>query len=113
MTQEEKQTICAMFSTPEGTPLKYDEGKIDLSLVEPWVEEAIAKVYAVGLTKYQRDSWKLFTPEQARALIAPAKRHLNAYRKGEYYDPDDNLPHLIKAVWNQLTIYYHTHEVQP
>jgi len=96
-----------MFSDTTGQTLKFDEGKIDLSLVEPWVEEAIAKVYTVGMMKYRRDSWKEFTPKQARELIAPAKRHLNAYRKGEYSDPDDGLPHLVKAVWNLLTIYYH------
>ena len=97
--------IAAASTT--GQPLKFDEGKLDLSLVEPWVEEVIARVYTEGLRKYTRDSWKQFSLEDARKLIAPAKRHLNEYRKGEFTDPATGLPHLVQAAWNLLTIYYH------
>lgn len=107
MLPQEKAAIKAMFKTPEGQVLKFDEGKLDLSLIEPWVEEELAKAYTVGLVKYSRGSWKQFTVEEARQLIAPAKRHFNEYRKGNYYDPDDGLPHLIKAIWNLLTLHYH------
>ena len=92
----------------DGTVLKYDEKKLDLSLVEPWLEEVMAEVYAYGVRqKYGRDSWKAFTIEDARKLVAPAKRHLNAYRKGEFFDAESGLPHLAQAAWNLLTIYYH------
>lgn len=89
-------------------PLKYDEGKYDPTLVEPWVVKAIAAVYQEGVDKkYSRGSWKKFEVEKARELIAPAIRHLDAYRDGEFIDPDGGNPHLIKAVWNLLTVYYH------
>lgn len=113
--EQELRAFMAEFSkeyvpsakAQNGQPLKYNEGKLDLSLVEPWVEEEFAKVYTYGLTKYARGSWKEFELEDARKLIAPAKRHLNAYRKGEMIDPESGLPHLVQAAWNLLTVYYH------
>jgi hypothetical protein len=108
--QPEFDKLKAAAKSAAGQCLKYDEGKIDVSLVEPWIEEELARVYEVGLTKYCRDSWKEFELEDARKLIAPAKRHLNQYRKGEFLDPDDGRPHLVKAAWNLLTIYWHERE---
>lgn len=90
--------------------LKHDEQKVMLDLVEPWVEEQLALVYMAGLKKYRRDSWKEFSVGDARKLIAPAKRHINQYRKGEFFDPDDGCPNLVKAAWNLLTIYWHEQE---
>jgi hypothetical protein len=98
--------VEASIRSPDG-PLKFDEGKLDLALVECWVEEELCKVYTIGLKKYHKGSWKKFDLEQARELVSPAKRHLNAYRKGEYYDPETGLPHLVQAAWNLLTIHYH------
>ena len=89
-------------------PLKYDEGKYDPTLVEPWVVKALAAVYQEGIDKkYSRNSWKKFEIEKARELIAPAIRHIDAYREGEMIDPDGGNPHLLKAAWNLLTVYYH------
>lgn len=88
-------------------PLKCGEGKYDPTLVEPWVVKALSKVYQEGIDKkYSRGSWKHFELEKARELIAPAIRHLDAYREGEFIDPDGGNPHLMKAVWNLLTVYY-------
>jgi hypothetical protein len=88
--------------------LKYDEGKYDPTLVEPWVVKTIAAVYQEGIdNKYSRGSWKKFDIEGARKLMAPAIRHIDAYREGEFIDPDGGNPHLVKAIWNLLTIYYH------
>ena len=88
-------------------PLKVEGGKYDPTLVEPWVVKALSKVYQEGIDKkYSRGSWKHFELEKARELIAPAIRHLDAYREGEFIDPDGGNPHLMKAVWNLLTVYY-------
>ena len=89
-------------------PLKYDEGKYDPTLVEPWLVKALSAVYQEGIDKkYSRGSWKQFDLDDARKLIAPAIRHLDAYREGEFIDPDGGNPHLAKAAWNILTVLYH------
>jgi hypothetical protein len=98
----------ARVKTEIGHPLKYDEGKYDPTLVEPWVTEALSKIYQEGIDKkYSRGSWKKFTTEEAEKLMAPAIRHLDKDRSGERIDPDGGNPHILKAVWNLLTIYYH------
>lgn len=89
---------------------KVNENKIDLTLVEPWVEEALAEVYQEGIDhKYERDSWKNATIEEARELLKAAKRHINEYRKGHFFDTTGNPKnsHLMKAAWNLITLHYH------
>ena len=89
-------------------PLKYDEGKYDPTLVEPWLIKALASVYQEGIdNKYSRGSWKKFELDKARGLIAPALRHINLYLEGEFIDPDGDNPHLAKAMWNLATVLYH------
>jgi len=92
----------------DGRPLKYNEGKTRLSLVDPFFIRELAKVFEYGLTKYAEGSWRMFKLEDAQALIDPAMRHTDAYRDGEYYDKDSGLPHLMSAAWNLMLIHYHT-----
>lgn len=91
----------------QGRPLKYDEGKVKLSLVPPFFTREMAKVFEYGLTKYERDSWKGFALEDARQLIDAAMRHTDQYRDGEYYDQESKLPHLMSAAWNLMIIHWH------
>ena len=84
--------------------LKFDEGKLDLRLVEPWVVEELCRVYMYGVHKYHEGSWKKFTPEEARKVFESAyQRHANALRKGEIVDPETGLKHSFQAAWNLIT----------
>lgn len=41
-------------------------------------------------------------------------RHLNAFWMGEYYDPDDGLPHLLHAAWHCATLFtWHEEGIAP
>lgn len=109
-TQAEKDAISAMFQTSDGVPLKMEEHKPKLSLLPRKGLEELAKVYEFGLTKYSRDSWREFTPEQAKACLPDAAlRHLMAYCDGEEIDVATGLPHLMQVVWNCMTLQIITH----
>jgi len=107
----DKSETAAMFTDTAGTPLKMAEGKAKLSLVPLEAVEALARVYEHGLVKYERDSWRKFTPEQASACLPDAAlRHLLAYCSGEVLDPDSRLPHLAQVAWNCLTLHLITQQ---
>ncbi len=78
------------MSTKGGT--KYDEGKIDWSLMPIEPMEEILKVFAFGEKKYHRFNYRQGF-KQSR-LIAAAFRHLTAHVRGEDIDPESGLRHL-------------------
>jgi len=80
-----------------------------LHLIPTILTHTLARVYEWGINnKYRRDSWKEFTPEQAREDLTPAAmRHIDCFRDGEWLDPQTKLPHLILAIWNLTTLLWH------
>jgi len=57
--------------------------------------EKIAQVMTYGKQKYGRDNWRGGIVYSR--LLAAVLRHINAYRKGETYDPETGLSHLSHA----------------
>lgn len=97
--------IKAMFADDDGRPIKMQEHKPRLSLIPVELMNNLARVYEYGLIKYERDSWRGFTPQQADdCLIDAAIRHLMSYAGGEEYDAESGLHHLDCAAWNCQTI---------
>jgi hypothetical protein len=85
MQEEEKQPI--------GT--KYDQDKLQYSLIPSYALEQIAKNLTVGLKKYkERDNWKKVAGAEQRYLDA-LYRHLEAHRRGELYDTDSSVPDML------------------
>lgn len=88
---------------------KFDSAKVDLTLVEPELDLAVAAVAEHGAKKYGRDNWKLAFVGNAcygmevyeRAL----QRHALAMRV-EWADPDSGLPHVYHVAWNCMAILY-------
>lgn len=76
--------------------IKFDQDKLDYTLL-PWdgVEE-IVKVLEFGARKYARDNWKYVDRAQTRYLAA-AFRHIIAYNQGQTTDPETGLSHLAHA----------------
>lgn len=77
------------------TGKKFDGEKVDMDLLSPYALEKIAQVMTYGKTKYGRDNWRggiVFS-----RLLAAVLRHINAYRKGETFDPETGLSHLSHA----------------
>lgn len=88
---------------PIGT--KYDQDKLQYSLIPPYALEQIAKNLTVGLKKYkERNNWKKVEGAEQRYLDA-LYRHLEAHRRGEVYDADSsvpNMPHLAAVAVNAM-----------
>ncbi len=86
------------FDPSVGT--KFDDGKPDISLVEPKFIIDMAKVLTMGAQKYDRDNWKNgLAPER---IYAALQRHLLAYWSGEKTDPESGISHLAHVAVNTM-----------
>ena len=78
------------------TGMKFDNDKLDYTLV-PWDGlEEIVKVLEFGAKKYDRDNWKHVENAESRYLAA-AFRHMINYNNGELTDKETGLSHLAHA----------------
>jgi Domain of unknown function (DUF5664) len=75
------------------TAVKYDTGKLPISLIDPEYIEGLAKVLGFGANKYAAHNWR--GGIQYSRLISAAYRHLGAINKGEDLDPESGLPHVF------------------
>lgn len=80
--------------------LKRDKGKNRLELIPTELIEEVGKVLTFGANKYAPNAWREAKPEDYSRFVGAAMRHLEAYRQGEYYDPESKLPHLAHAATN-------------
>ena len=78
---------------------KFDDGKLQYSLIPPSTTHALAEVLTFGAQKYEKDSWKHVPNAKARYLDA-AMRHLEAYRSGEKLDKESEFSHLKHLLTN-------------
>lgn len=85
--------------------VKYDEGKLQYSLIPPYALREVARNLTAGLIKYEeRDNWKKVAGAKERYLDA-AYRHLEAHRRGEVYDTESDvkdMTHLAAAAVNLM-----------
>jgi hypothetical protein len=76
--------------------MKFDDGKLDYTLV-PWDGmDEVVKVLEFGAKKYARDNWKKVENANTRYLAA-AFRHLIHHNNGEAADPETGISHLAHA----------------
>lgn len=86
--------------------IKFDEGKLDWSLM-PWdsVEE-ILKVLEFGKTKYAAWNWSSNGGFPYMRVFSATMRHLLAWVRGEDNDPETGLSHIAHAGCNILFLLY-------
>jgi deoxycytidylate deaminase len=84
--------------------LKFDHDKLRFDLVPPVAFEALAEVLTYGARKYKANNWK--NCNDTSRYIAATYRHIEAYRKGEQYDPESGLSHLKHALTNIAFLLY-------
>ena len=83
---------------------KYDQGKLDWSLL-PFKElEELVTIYEFGQKKYYRDSWK--QGFEYSKLFSAALRHMFDWWQGNKNDAESNRHLLAHAIWNLLTLMY-------
>ena len=76
--------------------VKYDQDKLDWSLLPLEPIEDVVDVLTFGAKKYSADNWKQ-VPDLHDRYYAAAMRHITAWRKGEIKDPESGRPHLAHA----------------
>lgn len=86
---------------------KQDEGKLDYSLVPEEWEQGLAMVLAFGAKKYGKNTWQQVENGRERYYSA-LRRHLSAWRDGEFTDKESGLPHLYHVAVNAFFLEYYT-----
>ena len=86
-----------------------DKDKPKFELIPPSCLDALSRILTFGTKKYAERNWEngLYWSR----CIAPLKRHLNAFEKGEDLDPESGLLHLEHLLANVVFLieYHKTH----
>lgn len=80
----------------EAGGVKYDDGKVDFSLLPMGPLEDVAKVWTFGKQKY--NAWNWTKGFKYLRVYSAALRHIFASMRGEDTDPESKLPHLAHAI---------------
>lgn len=89
----------AVANMPAAEPagLKYDQEKLDWTLLPSEALDDVIRVMDYGRKKYARDNWR-YVSDGYRRYLAAAYRHIAAIHRGEQIDPESGLPHAAHAV---------------
>ena len=82
--------------TEEASPLgsrecRTNPDKLRYELIPPEAEEALAAVLTYGAKKYSARNWEAGLPWSE--TVGSLRRHLAAFIRGEFNDPESGLPH--------------------
>lgn len=82
---------------------KYDQDKPRMDLLDADALEGVAKVLTFGAQKYAAHNWRGGINNSR--LLAAMLRHIFAIMRGEYIDPESNLPHVdhVGCCWMFLS----------
>lgn len=71
--------------------LKFDQDKPRMDLIDAYATEELARVLTFGAKKYAANNWRKGI--SYGRLLAAILRHAFAIMRGEWLDPETNLPH--------------------
>lgn len=87
------------------TAKRFNEGKIDLTLLPTEAMRREAQVWMMGEEKYGRDNWKKLWGEQTVSVCsACALRHILYMLDGNMIDKESGLPHAAHVRCNMAMI---------
>lgn len=83
------------------TAKRFNEGKVDYTLLPRDALTEEARVWQAGMAKYGKYNWeKLWDLDTPEVAMASALRHIFAYLDGEEFDPETGLHHLAHVRCN-------------
>jgi hypothetical protein len=82
--------------------VKFDNGKVDWSLVPFEALEGMVRVLEFGANKYAAHNWRQGGGFKFTRLINSLLRHVFAFARGEDLDPESGLSHIWHAQCNLL-----------
>lgn len=83
----------------------FKDGKLRWDLLPLELIEPIVAVFTFGAKKYAPWTWNTLENGYERYKAAMI-RHLIAFERGEFFDPESKLPHLAHVLWNAMAVYY-------
>lgn len=83
--------------------LRFNEDKLDYSLLEPYAIQELVRVFHEGAKKYEPNNWLNGGMDYSK-MLASLKRHIAAFELGEDIDPETGCHHMAQAAWNALGI---------
>jgi len=87
---------------------RFNEGKLNFTLIPVDATEAEAEVWQMGEVKYGRDNWtKLWGEDTVHTVMASMLRHCVAIQKGESHDRESGLQHAAHIRCNAAMIIRH------
>ena len=84
--------------------LRYNEGKLQWSLVDYESLEGLVRVLEYGATKYAPHNWKKGMP--VTQVTESLMRHLFAFLRGEDVDPESGCRHISHVMCNAMFLEY-------
>lgn len=84
--------------------LRYNQGKIQWSLVHFDSISELPKVLEFGAQKYSRDNWKKGL--KLNEILDSMQRHLSSVIDGEQFDDESNLHHMGHIMCNAMFYMY-------
>lgn len=96
-------------SKEKGSGARYNDGKVDFSLLPLCTLEDEIRVWELGAKKYAE--WNWLKGMDWSIPFACAMRHMMAWQAGEDIDKESGLPHIAHAMCNlrMLTLYAKTY----
>jgi hypothetical protein len=79
---------------------RFNEGKPELSYIDLDSMMDCADVFTYGAAKYDRDNWK--KGDYLTSLTDSLLRHLAGIQRGEFLDPESQLPHHAHMMCNVI-----------
>lgn len=87
--------------------IKFDDGKVDWTLVPFEALEGMVKVLEFGAKKYAAWNWTEGGGFKWTRLVGSCLRHLFAWARGQDNDPESGLSHIYHAQCNLLFLAYY------
>lgn len=84
----------------KGTAIKFDQDKIDWSILPIGASEEIIKVFKFGEAKYARGNFLEGDGLEYSRVINSLLRHVHAFMRGEDLDPETGISHIAHAGCN-------------
>ncbi len=107
-TEKQKQQIEEMIVklNKEQTALRFNNGKLDWSLVPFEGLEEMVRVLEFGAKKYARGNWRNGEGLSFNETLCSLLRHTFAFMNGEDKDPETGLSHIGHIQCNALFLGY-------
>jgi hypothetical protein len=102
--QEGQSVVVTERQTDEMQALRYNQGKVEWSLVDYKSLESMVKVLEYGVEKYARNNWKKGMP--ATQIIESMLRHTYKLLEGELVDSESGIEHIGHIQCNAMFLSY-------